>query len=697
MDAVAAHQSSLKSPSRHMRVGALRYLCAVADAVGECDADNARAAGANDTPANLAECLHRWLKVNEVDVHDTSNGPNVMEFAKTAQVSIAAIRRAVEQEVLGAECAQTLATCGLGALHIRLASVWPETYKLFGALTERKEFEAAWTVLFDDLNEYQVLCLDAHDAAAINAAEHGRKKGEWRDGEGGGEGRRDDAHANAAAEALQRRMENETVPTEQGTERWQRLGLLLRSVASSPPAASRHPAPLAKLFLAFNAPKPDGNRRAGKAWRAGLREWLKVIRDGLSGGKAVRAMTGTGDAVRVILERCVGADEPDLAQLAVRCLGQWRLPHLTADNADRLARVADPNTMKDELISMRVEPGETEEQRACVEPEHRPAFASLVVRCLLPRLKRRTGRFAPHRVAALRWIGKLDPAEIVPLIHSVISPMEPTAVRDVNDAGEDTHGMMVPNTNTPWLDALVVTASGAGGDAMANAWLQLAKDANVSSLVGSGSKVPSGFLRAAGDLLKVMAEHTKAYLHPLMSLTVEMLGASSEICESAARSREARRTDQIEPEAADDDAERTMAIKSSPRTTSRTLKARQRASSRRARRTGTPGRFASSRFVSSAPSSSAIPTLTTPPTGTAYCRGAPDGGAHAGGVRGAHAAARARHRRRVGRRRRTRAAPREPRRRVPLNAAVARVGRAVRVASHASRRAGRRGVPHRTR
>jgi U3 small nucleolar RNA-associated protein 20 len=555
MDAVAAHQSSLKSPSRHMRVGALRYLCAVADAVGECDADDARAAGANDTPANLAECLHRWLKVNEVDVHDTSNGPNVMEFAKTAQVSIAAIRRAVEQEVLGAECAQTLATCGLGALHIRLASVWPETYKLFGALTERKEFEAAWTVLFDDLNEYQVLCLDAHDAAAINAAEHGRKKGEWRDGEGGGEGRCDDAHANAAAEALQRRMENETVPTEQGTERWQRLGLLLRSVASSPPAASRHPAPLAKLFLAFNAPKPDGNRRAGKAWRAGLREWLKVIRDGLSGGKAVRAMTGTGDAVRVILERCVGADEPDLAQLAVRCLGQWRLPHLTADNADRLARVADPNTMKDELISMRVEPGETEEQRACVEPEHRPAFASLVVRCLLPRLKRRTGRFAPHRVAALRWIGKLDPAEIVPLIHSVISPMEPTAVRDVNDVGEDTHGMMVPNKNTPWLDALVVTASGSGGDAMANAWLQLAKDANVSSLVGSGSKVPSGFLRAAGDLLKVMAEHTKAYLHPLMSLTVEMLGASSEICESAARSREARRVDQIEPEAADDDAD----------------------------------------------------------------------------------------------------------------------------------------------
>ena len=544
-DAVSRHSRRLKSPSRHLRVGALRYLCAVADASGECDAADARAAGANDTPRSLAECLHRWLKVNEVDVHDVVGGPNVMEFAKTAQVSIAAMRRAVEQEALGPDAAEALATCALGALHIRLATVWPETHKLFGALTERNAFEPAWTALFEDLKSHQTRCLDAHDAAAILAAAHGRKKGEWHDDRSGPDAR--SGASNEAAEALQRRMESETIPTEAGTERWQRLGLLLRSVASSPAAASRHPAPLAGLFLAYNAPKPDGSRRAGKAWRAGLREWLKVVKDGLSGGKAVRSMAGTGDAVRVILERCVGADEPDLATLAVRCLGQWRLPHLTPDNADRLARVTDPNTMKDELIALRVEPGETEDQRSVVDPENRPAFAALVVRCLLPRLKRRTGRFAPHRVAALRWISRLDPPEIVPLIHSVISPMEPLVGR-VDGAG------VRPTIGTPWLDALVVTASGHGGDEMATTWLRMAREAKVAGLVGSGSKVPSGFLRAAGDLLKVMAEHTKAYLHPLLSMAVEMLAASSDICESAARAREAK-LNEPDPAVDDDDVD----------------------------------------------------------------------------------------------------------------------------------------------
>ena len=323
----------------------------------------------------------------------------------------------------------------------------------------------------------------------------------------------------------------------------------------------------------------------------------------------MRSMAGTGDAVRVILERCVGADEPDLATLAVRCLGQWRLPHLTPDNADRLARVTDPNTMKDELIALRVEPGETEDQRAVVDPENRPAFAALVVRCLLPRLKRRTGRFAPHRVAALRWISRLDPPEIVPLIHSVISPMEPLVGR-VDGAG------VRPTIGTPWLDALVVTASGHGGDEMATTWLRMAREAKVAGLVGSGSKVPSGFLRAAGDLLKVMAEHTKAYLHPLLSMAVEMLAASSDICESAARAREAK-LNEPDPAVDDDDDESTRMTTSTARTRrTRTIRGER---SRPGRHTGTRGRFARSPSASSALSSSATRISTIRPIGTRCC------------------------------------------------------------------------------
>jgi hypothetical protein len=43
---------------------------------------------------------------------------------------------------------------------------------------------------------------------------------------------------------------------------------------------------------------------------------------------------------------------------------------------------------------------------------------------LLPRLKKRSGRHAPLRAAALAWIGNLEPHEIAPLVHAVIAPLE---------------------------------------------------------------------------------------------------------------------------------------------------------------------------------------------------------------------------------------------------------------------------------
>jgi hypothetical protein len=249
-------------------------------------------------------------------------------------------------------------------------------------------------------------------------------------------------------------------------------------------------------------------------------------------------------------ERCISADEPDLAGLAVRCLGQWRLAHLTPENAERLARLTGLDTMKEELttLHMAAHVGSLQDGggdgtmtdksvAAATLPEHRPAFAALVVRCLLPRLKKRSGRYAPLRSGALAWIGRLDPTEIVPLIHSVIGPLEPRPETMMADSGG---GKSInPVARTPWMDALVLTAS--GDPSAGSMWLRIARDANVRELVSgeSGSKRPAGFLRAAGDLLKAMGEHTKVYLDPLLSLVLVLLEASSEICEAAAVAREA--------------------------------------------------------------------------------------------------------------------------------------------------------------
>ena len=568
--ALKIHGASLQHPSRHLRAATLRYLVAVARAAGD-DVD-VEGVAANEVPATLGAMLARWLQINQHDVHDVEKGGNVLEFAKRSQVAIAAMRRGVEEGKAGVEAmVETMTRCALGTFHVRLASLWPEAIKLLGALTAKQTHEKAWAALFAESEALQRACLEAHDAAAATvetdgALRGGRKSIAPNSRRGEGSQIRESIHDDVA-DALSRRMSAAARPVEAGTERWARLGLLLRAMAASPQAASRHPAPVAKLFLSYNAPKPDGSRRAGKAWRGGLREWLKLLKDGLSGGRALRGLEGgLGDGVRFVLERCVSADEPDVAGLAVRCLGQWRMPHLTPENAERLARLTNLDTMKEELTTLHVAPavdsdvassnlgGGGRDVAPATGPEHRAAFASLVVRCLLPRLKKRSGRYAPLRAAALAWIGRLEPAEIVPLIHSVLSPLEPlikpTVGREDPERGDGDESAFLPASfRTPWMDALVVTASGADHGVGAERWLEMANDSDVGGFVRDGSKRPAGFLRAAGDLLKAVGEHTRTYLDPLLSLTVVMLDAASRACEDAAAAR---------AEAAASSAERTV-------------------------------------------------------------------------------------------------------------------------------------------
>jgi hypothetical protein len=94
----------------------------------------------------------------------------------------------------------------------------------------------------------------------------------------------------------------------------------------------------------------------------------------------------------------------------------------------------------------------------------------------------------------------------------VIGPLEPAVVVEAGDIVG-----LLP-AQTPWMDALIVTAS---GDAVARSmWLGMVKDAGVAGFIGEGSKRPSGFMRAAGDILKAMGEHTLTYLDPIMSIAL---------------------------------------------------------------------------------------------------------------------------------------------------------------------------------
>jgi U3 small nucleolar RNA-associated protein 20 len=563
---LAAVSVNLQAPSRHARVATLAFLCEVSAAVGECGSEWDRGlvrggAAAGTTPNSLGAALRLWLDVNARDAADATRS-GVMEYAKTSQVAIASITRFCESDAFEPEWAEPVALCALGATRLRLATLWPGLIKLLGAAAARATLEPAWAALFAGLEEAQRECLDAHDAATSAAkagaptAARGRRRGwveveaEAEEEESGDETRVADTVSEkpkpketepSAALALRARLLNACFPEEQGVDRWTRFGTLVRCVAGSPQAAVRHPLPLARLFLRFDAPRADGSRRSGKAWRNGLREWLRLMRDALGGGRSLKALErGIGVEIRASLERHVSADESDLAAAAIGCLGRWGLPHLSPENAARLQRVADEKTMKLELISLNLTDASASQSNggthSVVTAEHRPAFASLVVRCLLPRLKKRSGRHAPLRAAALAWIGRLDPIEIAPLVHAVVAPLEagrePGSRRKNHEAHEET------SDAHSW--SALVQATGAG-DARAKAsWLAAARDARVRDLVRSGSRRPEGFIRAAHDLLKAAGEHVGAYLDALVAIAVELLAEASALCESAADARERR-------------------------------------------------------------------------------------------------------------------------------------------------------------
>ena len=568
---LAAVSVNLQAPSRHARVATLAFLCEVSAAVGECGFEWDRGlvrggAAAGATPNSLGAALRLWLDVNARDAADATRS-GVMEYAKTSQVAIASITRFCESDAFEPEWAEPVALCALGATRLRLATLWPGLVKLLGAAAARAALEPAWAALFAGLEEAQRECLDAHDAATSAAkagaptAARGRRRGwvevesEAEEEEAGDETRVADTDTKpkpkpkpkpkedepSAALALRARLLNACFPEEQGVDRWTRFGTLVRCVAGSPQAAARHPLPLARLFLRFDAPRADGARRSGKAWRNGLREWLRLLRDALGGGRSLKALErGIGSEIRASLEQHVSADESDLAAVAIGCLGRWGLPHLSPENAARLQRVADEKTMKLELISLNLTADSAGGTHAVVTPEHRPAFASLVVRCLLPRLKKRSGRHAPLRAAALAWIGRLDPIEIAPLVHAVVAPLE-AGSRQARNETHETHEAHEETSNAQNSWSALVQATGAG-DARAKAsWLEAARDARVRDLVRSGSRRPEGFIRAAHDLLKAAGEHVGVYLDALVAIASELLAEASALCESAAERRAERR------------------------------------------------------------------------------------------------------------------------------------------------------------
>ena len=79
-------------------------------------------------------------------------------------------------------------------------------------------------------------------------------------------------------------------------------GSVRRGVAASRRLATAAPAGAAFPFFRRRGCRADGARRSGKAWRNGLREWLRLLRDALGGGRSLKALErGIGSEIRRVL------------------------------------------------------------------------------------------------------------------------------------------------------------------------------------------------------------------------------------------------------------------------------------------------------------------------------------------------------------------------------------------------------------
>ncbi|PNH02860.1 Small subunit processome component 20, partial [Tetrabaena socialis] len=162
------------------------------------------------------------------------------------------------------------------------------------------------------------------------------------------------------------------------------------------------------------------SRIGGKTWRSGLLDWLRL----LAGLRGVRGLHGTEEVQRAVASHLLEADSA-VQVAALRCLRPYRFRWLPVELADRLARLADDSTLREELAIFPSAP----DADGGVAEESRPGLVPLLVRVLFPKMRKRSGRLggrgAPGsaRAAILNALASLRPAELRPMIELLLEPM----------------------------------------------------------------------------------------------------------------------------------------------------------------------------------------------------------------------------------------------------------------------------------
>ncbi|GJP54710.1 hypothetical protein CLOM_g13761 [Closterium sp. NIES-68] len=204
----------------------------------------------------------------------------------------------------------------------------------------------------------------------------------------------------------------------------------------------------------------------GKQWHVVLSDWLELLKR-----VELTAFGPKGTAVKhVIMERFLVHPDPLVQQLALDCVVAWRegcLPKYAA----HLSAIVAFKSLKEKITTWDIGMADDDdtrdgEEEGRVAEVDRATLFPVLIRLLLPKLKKRSGQLAGkaaagvQRTTVLAFLARLQPSELLPLFLLMLDPFRP-AFHPAHGAGRGEGGGAGEEARQqlqPYVLALLATA-----------------------------------------------------------------------------------------------------------------------------------------------------------------------------------------------------------------------------------------------
>ena len=248
-----------------------------------------------------------------------------------------------------------------------------------------------------------------------------------------------------------------------------------------------------------------------KAWRNRLLDWLTLLSQ-LKGAKAFRDAAALPPAVAPHLSSV----EPKVQAAALATMAVLRAPQALAAYLPALKTLTEPKQVKTALTRFPLETGAD----GGIADADRKAILPVVLRLLLPLLRRRSGPGAGARTAVLNRLSALTSQELAPLLSLIFAPHAAVFPREaplfLPQPPRLAAVAALPFEDTPWwVQAL--------DDTDADVWLQVV---TVDAMAALPHRHRQSLLNSTTDLLAHLGFRLQPYLPLLATLATRAFNAA---------------------------------------------------------------------------------------------------------------------------------------------------------------------------